>query len=129
MFLKGHVASIAIILLLGVAIASFLFLVKQKSQERGEELVKEITKNKVLDKLEYGIMKSCEEGEYYLIIDFPAIIDVYSKGKALCIEEECKDLNIDCEIEELNRTFYKEEYEIFLNRTNSSISIEVSFWQ
>ena len=130
--MKAHVASIAILLLLGIAITAFMFMVKNKSEERGKEMLKDNFSKQILHELSYSISSSCKYGESSLIVDVPEKVIIYSKDNiTLCVQRYCKEIefkNENCTIGKFNITLYKSIYQIEVNG-KENIVIEGSLWQ
>ena len=104
--MKAHIAAIAIIMLLGIAIAGFLFMVREKAQTRADEIVKENFEDEARAEIEDSLKRTCELEKYELIIDCPAKIQISGKENYLCIDSICKELKLpeNCTIENFNYT-------------------------
>ncbi len=131
MKMKAHIAAIAIIMLLGIAIAGFLFMVKEKSEARSNEIIRENFEKEIGIELEDSIKKACDLDKYELIIDSPVRVEISGTGDSICIDSTCKQLELpeNCTIKEFNYTLYKEKYVLRLNKENDEIRAEVKFWQ
>ena len=126
--MKGHIASIAIILLLGVAVVGFMFLVKEKAENRAREKSDKDFSSFLLEKIEKGLYKACSNQSSSYIFESPSIFSITLNKSNICINNECKSFDY-CEIENFYIEVYKSTYEINFSNKNGKASMEVMLWQ
>ncbi len=123
--IKGSVVAIGIILILGIAISAFIFGVKQKIEEKGRELVKEEQSKLLLERLSFAIENSCNSGFREIEIELSTPLNFSMNEKSICVFRSCKELEIDCSLEEKEFNLYTFRYLFKINTTNSVTKIGV----